>query len=257
MSGSISVVRQLLAARLLDELHLLLHPIAVRKGMRLFDEGEPSIPLRLIPPNLQDRRLEPRLRAGSVKAVLRADTPPTPRRREDGREARLDETETDSCPWRGLVIVNARDARWARNERSARSAVRRPWPEACFPSSNQAERASAGSSRTASITGVAAGGFPVPGRCLRSSKARNGSSGLGLLHCAPNTEHVLVARGGPCVVLMVGARSRTRALFPARSSPAGTGRLREDTDSATRPTRRRDFPAARQRGRFVARASCG
>jgi len=49
MSGSISVVRQLLDAGLLDELHLLVHPIAVRKGMRLFDEGEPTIPLRLVP----------------------------------------------------------------------------------------------------------------------------------------------------------------------------------------------------------------
>ena len=48
MSGSISVVRQLLAAGLLDELHLLVHPIAVRKGMRLFDEGELPIPLTLI-----------------------------------------------------------------------------------------------------------------------------------------------------------------------------------------------------------------
>ncbi|KAB8190656.1 dihydrofolate reductase [Nonomuraea phyllanthi] len=48
MSGSVSVVRQLLAAGLLDELHLMVHPIAVRKGMRLFDEGEPSIPLRLV-----------------------------------------------------------------------------------------------------------------------------------------------------------------------------------------------------------------
>jgi dihydrofolate reductase len=48
MSGSVSVVRQLLAAGLLDELHLLIHPIAVRKGMRLFDEGEPPIPLTLI-----------------------------------------------------------------------------------------------------------------------------------------------------------------------------------------------------------------
>jgi dihydrofolate reductase len=48
MSGSVSVVRQLLAAGLLDELHLLVHPIAVRKGMRLFDEGEPPIPLRLV-----------------------------------------------------------------------------------------------------------------------------------------------------------------------------------------------------------------
>ena len=48
MSGSVSVVRQLLAAGLLDELHLLLHPIAVRKGMRLFDEGAPAVPLDLI-----------------------------------------------------------------------------------------------------------------------------------------------------------------------------------------------------------------
>src|SRR4029450_238153 len=46
LSGSVSVVRQLLAAGLLDELHLLVHPIAVRKGMRLFDEAETPIPLR-------------------------------------------------------------------------------------------------------------------------------------------------------------------------------------------------------------------
>jgi dihydrofolate reductase len=48
ISGSISVVRQLLATGLLDELHLLVHPIAVRKGMRLFDEGQTPIPLKLL-----------------------------------------------------------------------------------------------------------------------------------------------------------------------------------------------------------------
>jgi dihydrofolate reductase len=48
MSGSVSIVRQLLAAGLLDELHLLVHPIAVRRGMRLFDEGDTPIPLRLL-----------------------------------------------------------------------------------------------------------------------------------------------------------------------------------------------------------------
>lgn len=48
LSGSVSLVRQLLAAGLLDELHLLVHPIAVRKGMKLFDEGTPSIPLKLL-----------------------------------------------------------------------------------------------------------------------------------------------------------------------------------------------------------------
>jgi len=48
LSGSVSIVRQLLAAGLLDELHLLVHPIAVRKGMRLFDEGDTPVPLRLV-----------------------------------------------------------------------------------------------------------------------------------------------------------------------------------------------------------------
>ncbi|PRY00654.1 dihydrofolate reductase family protein [Allonocardiopsis opalescens] len=46
--GSVSVVRQLLAASLIDELHLLVHPIAVRGGMRLFDEGDTPVPLRLV-----------------------------------------------------------------------------------------------------------------------------------------------------------------------------------------------------------------
>ena len=39
VAGSISVVRQLLAAGLLDELRLLVHPVAARHGERLFDEG--------------------------------------------------------------------------------------------------------------------------------------------------------------------------------------------------------------------------
>jgi dihydrofolate reductase len=38
--GSISVVQQLLAAGLVDELRLLVHPVAARKGRRLFDEGD-------------------------------------------------------------------------------------------------------------------------------------------------------------------------------------------------------------------------
>jgi dihydrofolate reductase len=48
LSGSVSVVRRLLAAGLLDELHLLVHPIVVREGMRLFDEDGAAIPLRLL-----------------------------------------------------------------------------------------------------------------------------------------------------------------------------------------------------------------
>jgi len=37
--GSISVVQQLLAAGLVDELRLLVHPVAARRGRRLFDDG--------------------------------------------------------------------------------------------------------------------------------------------------------------------------------------------------------------------------
>lgn len=48
IGGSISVIRQLLRHGLLDELHLLVHPIAVRRGERLFDEGDSTIPLKLL-----------------------------------------------------------------------------------------------------------------------------------------------------------------------------------------------------------------
>jgi dihydrofolate reductase len=48
LSGSVSIVRQLLAAKLLDELHLYVHPVALRKGLRLFDDAESAIPLALL-----------------------------------------------------------------------------------------------------------------------------------------------------------------------------------------------------------------
>jgi dihydrofolate reductase len=46
--GSISVVQQLLGAGLLDELRLLVHPVAARKGRRLFDEGDTAYHLRVV-----------------------------------------------------------------------------------------------------------------------------------------------------------------------------------------------------------------
>jgi dihydrofolate reductase len=45
--GSISVVQQLLAAGLVDELRLLVHPVAARKGRKLFDEGDPPYHLTM------------------------------------------------------------------------------------------------------------------------------------------------------------------------------------------------------------------
>jgi dihydrofolate reductase len=48
VAGSLSVVRQLLAAGLLDELHLLVHPVAAGRGEHLFDPEAPVQPLRLL-----------------------------------------------------------------------------------------------------------------------------------------------------------------------------------------------------------------
>jgi dihydrofolate reductase len=46
--GSIDVVQQLLAAGLIDELRLLVHPVAARKGRKLFDEGDAAYHLKVL-----------------------------------------------------------------------------------------------------------------------------------------------------------------------------------------------------------------
>ena len=48
LSGSVSVVRQLLDAGLIDELHLFVHPASAGSGLRLFEDGGPARHLRLI-----------------------------------------------------------------------------------------------------------------------------------------------------------------------------------------------------------------
>ena len=49
MSGSATTVRWLLKEGLLDELNLLVHPIAVGKRLaRLFPPDEPTVPLKLL-----------------------------------------------------------------------------------------------------------------------------------------------------------------------------------------------------------------
>ncbi|HWS39283.1 MAG TPA: dihydrofolate reductase family protein [Actinoplanes sp.] len=46
--GSLGIVRELLAAGLVDELRLLIHPVAARKGEKLFDEGDRPYHLKVI-----------------------------------------------------------------------------------------------------------------------------------------------------------------------------------------------------------------
>lgn len=41
------MVQQLLAAGLVDELRLLVHPVAARKGRRLFDDGDTPYHLKV------------------------------------------------------------------------------------------------------------------------------------------------------------------------------------------------------------------
>ena len=48
LSGSVSVVRQLLDGGLLDELHLFVHPATAGAGLRLFDEGAPPRHVKLL-----------------------------------------------------------------------------------------------------------------------------------------------------------------------------------------------------------------
>jgi dihydrofolate reductase len=48
LSGSVSIVRQLLDAGLLDELHIFVHPATAGEGLRLFDEDGPPRNLKLI-----------------------------------------------------------------------------------------------------------------------------------------------------------------------------------------------------------------
>jgi len=48
LSGSVSVVRQLFDAGLLDELHLFVHPATAGSGLKLFEDGERARHFRLI-----------------------------------------------------------------------------------------------------------------------------------------------------------------------------------------------------------------
>ncbi len=48
VAGSLSVVRQLIDAELLDELHLYVHPVAARHGERLFTESDDVRPLKVL-----------------------------------------------------------------------------------------------------------------------------------------------------------------------------------------------------------------
>lgn len=68
--GSISVVQQLLAAGLVDELRLLVHPVAARKGRRLFDDGDAPYHLSVVATEV--------FPTGVIRVVYAPTEPPAP-----------------------------------------------------------------------------------------------------------------------------------------------------------------------------------
>jgi len=48
MSGSATLVRSLLEKELVDELRLLVHPLVVGSGSKLFENGTPAVSLELV-----------------------------------------------------------------------------------------------------------------------------------------------------------------------------------------------------------------
>jgi dihydrofolate reductase len=79
LSGSVSVVRQLLDAGLLDELHLFVHPASAGAGLRLFEEGGPQRHLELI----SSQSFE----TGVVYLVYRLDPDPPTGTYDDAKES--------------------------------------------------------------------------------------------------------------------------------------------------------------------------
>jgi dihydrofolate reductase len=78
LSGSVSVVRQLVDAGLLDELHLFVHPATAGSGLRLFEDDGPTRPFEL-------RSAQP-FRTGVVYLVYAPDRNPPTASYEDARE---------------------------------------------------------------------------------------------------------------------------------------------------------------------------
>jgi dihydrofolate reductase len=79
LSGSVSVVRQLLDAGLLDELHMFVHPAVAGSGLRLFEDGGP-------PRNLQLLSAQP-FKTGVVYLVYGPDPNPPTGGYEQARES--------------------------------------------------------------------------------------------------------------------------------------------------------------------------
>src|SRR5690349_17306392 len=75
--GSISVVQQLLAAGLVDELRLLVHPVAARKGRRLFDDGDAAYHLSVLKTEA--------FPTGVIRVIYAPAEPPAPAGYDDAK----------------------------------------------------------------------------------------------------------------------------------------------------------------------------
>ena len=76
--GSISIVQQLLAAGLVDELRLLVHPVAARQGRRLFDDGGAPYHLKVAATET--------FPTGVIRVIYAPGAPPAPAGYDEARE---------------------------------------------------------------------------------------------------------------------------------------------------------------------------
>jgi len=167
-------------------------------------------------------------------------------------EAQLEETETGLRPvGEGWFVVNARDARWVTGE---------PFGAAC-PFEGPAWFRQLGISLR-----VLQPGQPnclyhresqqedflvLAGECLLLVEGQERPlRAWDFVHCPPNTEHVFVGAGeGPCVILMVGARTDDEGLFfPASELARRYGASVENETGSGEEAYARGFPG-REPGR--------
>jgi len=154
-------------------------------------------------------------------------------------EAQLEETETGLRPVsEGWFVVNTRDARWTTNESfGAACEFEGPWPDAWFRQlgfklsvlePGQPNCLYHGESQQEDFLVLA-------GECLLIVEGEERPlQAWDFVHCPPNTEHVFVgAGGGPCVILMVGARSEEEVLVYPVSEVAGPYETRVENETSS------------------------
>ena len=159
-------------------------------------------------------------------------------------EAQLKETDAGLMPEsEGWYVVNARDARWWRNDRLGQSAQFEGEPE--FPE--------VGFNLHVLLPGQPNGMYHgesgqedflvLSGECVLVLEGEERRlKAWDFVHCPPMAEHIFVGAGeGPCVIVMAGRRKTAMPMRPATPS------TRSPRSTTRASSRKRRFPRRRTR----------